>query len=117
MSRLDQSHRGAETERQGDGATGRRGDGKKALSHCDPVSPPVAQSPSRPVALSPSRPVAPPLWLRGSVAMILVFFAVACRQDMQDQPKYKPLAASRFFNDGKSARQLVDGTVPFQPGV
>jgi mono/diheme cytochrome c family protein len=35
---------------------------------------------------------------------------------MQDQPKYKPLAASRFFSDGKSARQLVKGTEPFQPG-
>ncbi|MGE0132594.1 MAG: cytochrome c [Blastocatellales bacterium] len=33
---------------------------------------------------------------------------------MQDQPKYKPLAPSRFFSDGKSARQLVDGTVPYQ---
>jgi mono/diheme cytochrome c family protein len=36
---------------------------------------------------------------------------------MQDQPKYKPLAASRFFSDGKSARQLVDGTVPYSPEV
>jgi mono/diheme cytochrome c family protein len=35
---------------------------------------------------------------------------------MQDQPKYKPLAPSRFFSDGKSARQLVEGTEPFQPG-
>jgi len=51
------------------------------------------------------------------VAIILVSFAVACRQDMQDQPKYKPLAASRFFSDGKSARQLVDGTVPYSPEV
>ena len=29
---------------------------------------------------------------------------------------YKPLAPSRFFSDGTSARQLVEGTVPFQPG-
>jgi mono/diheme cytochrome c family protein len=50
------------------------------------------------------------------VAIALTLFAVACRQDMQDQPKYKPLAPSRFFSDGKSARQLVEGTVPFQPG-
>jgi len=35
---------------------------------------------------------------------------------MQDQPKYKPLAPSRFFSDGTSARQLVEGVVPFQPG-
>ncbi|HKQ76490.1 MAG TPA: cytochrome c [Blastocatellia bacterium] len=50
------------------------------------------------------------------MAITLVLFAVACRQDMQDQPKYKPLAPSRFFSDGKSARQLVEGVVPFQPG-
>src|SRR5918996_1693784 len=55
------------------------------------------------------------LSLRGSVAITLVLFAVACRQDMQDQPKYKPLAPSRFFSDGKSARQLVEGTVPYSP--
>jgi mono/diheme cytochrome c family protein len=34
-----------------------------------------------------------------------------CRQDMHDQPKYKPLAASTFFRDGQSARPLVSGTV------
>jgi len=42
-------------------------------------------------------------------------FCASCRQDMQDQPKYKPLAPSRFFSDGKSARQLVEGTVPYSP--
>jgi len=35
----------------------------------------------------------------------------ACRQDMHDQPKYKPLAASTFFHDGQSARPLVADTV------
>jgi mono/diheme cytochrome c family protein len=34
-----------------------------------------------------------------------------CRQDMQDQPRYKPLAASEFFSDGRSARPMVEGTV------
>jgi mono/diheme cytochrome c family protein len=34
-----------------------------------------------------------------------------CRQDMHDQPKYKPLAASTFFRDGQSARPLVLGAV------
>jgi len=34
-----------------------------------------------------------------------------CRQDMQDQPKYIPLRPSDFFADGRSERQLVDGTV------
>jgi len=35
----------------------------------------------------------------------------ACRQDMHNQPRYKPLAPSRFFADGRSARPLVEGTV------
>jgi mono/diheme cytochrome c family protein len=30
---------------------------------------------------------------------------------MQDEPRYKPLAASDFFADGRSARPMVDGTV------
>jgi len=34
-----------------------------------------------------------------------------CRQEMYDQPKYKPLAASDFFPDGQAARPRVDGTV------
>ena len=36
---------------------------------------------------------------------------VGCRQDMQDQPRYKPLAASRFWDNGASARPLVENTV------
>lgn len=35
----------------------------------------------------------------------------ACRQDMHDQPKYKPLAETNFFGDGRAARQPVAGTV------
>jgi mono/diheme cytochrome c family protein len=35
----------------------------------------------------------------------------ACRQDMHDQPRYKPLRASDFFGDGRSARPLVTGVV------
>src|SRR6184192_151481 len=34
-----------------------------------------------------------------------------CRQDMHDQPRYKPLAATEFFGDGRSARPAVEGTV------
>jgi mono/diheme cytochrome c family protein len=30
---------------------------------------------------------------------------------MYDQPRYKPLAKSEFFGDGRSARPLVEGTV------
>jgi len=47
--------------------------------------------------------------------LLLVVFSASCRQDMQDQPKYKPLAPSSFFSDGKSARQLVEGTAPYSP--
>lgn len=35
-----------------------------------------------------------------------------CRQDMQDQPKYIPLRPSSFFEDGRSERPLVEGTIP-----
>jgi mono/diheme cytochrome c family protein len=34
-----------------------------------------------------------------------------CRQDMHDQPKYVPLRQSTFFNDERSARPPVEGTV------
>jgi hypothetical protein len=34
-----------------------------------------------------------------------------CRQDMQDQPKFIPLRPSSFFDDGRSERPLVEGTV------
>ena len=34
-----------------------------------------------------------------------------CRQDMHDQPKYKALAESGFFSDGRASRPLVPGTV------
>ena len=35
----------------------------------------------------------------------------ACRQDMAQQPAYRPFRASSFFADGRSARPLVPGTV------
>ena len=46
------------------------------------------------------------LGLTASLALV-----VGCRQDMHDQPKYKPLAASRFWGNGASARPLVENTV------
>ncbi len=42
---------------------------------------------------------------------MLVVFAAACRRDMQDQPKYKDLRGSSFFDDRRSARPLPEGTV------
>ena len=41
----------------------------------------------------------------------LLTLVVGCRQDMHDQPKYEPLEASQFFEDGRSARPLVPDTV------
>ncbi len=52
--------------------------------------------------------------MKNSGALLLIGLAVAltgCRQDMQDQPKYKPLHASEFFADHRSERPQVDGTV------
>ena len=37
--------------------------------------------------------------------------AAGCRQDMHDQPKFKPYAKSDFYADQRSARPLVDGTI------
>jgi len=47
-----------------------------------------------------------------TVALLALAAATAaCRQDMHDQPKYIPLRPSTFFDDGRSARPLIDGTV------
>lgn len=45
-----------------------------------------------------------------SLSVALLLFT-GCRQDMHDQPKYKPLAVSTFFADGRSARPIPEGTV------
>ncbi len=42
---------------------------------------------------------------------LLGLAALACRQDMHNQPRCKPLSVSTFFADGRSARPLVAGTV------
>jgi cytochrome c553 len=39
------------------------------------------------------------------------FLLGACRQDMHDQPKYKPFAQSSFWPDQRASRPLVDGTI------
>lgn len=43
--------------------------------------------------------------------LVALLALAGCRLDMQDQPKYKPLAASTFFIDGRSARPIPPGTV------
>jgi len=52
------------------------------------------------------------------VVTILITAAIAlgaCRQDMHDGPRYRPLRASQFFTDGSSARTLVANTVSRNP--
>ena len=50
------------------------------------------------------------LGLLASAALTLT--GAACRQDMYNQPKYKPLAQSEFFDDDTSARPLPPHTIP-----
>ncbi len=58
----------------------------------------------------PRGPGGPPHWSL-PLAIIALASLTACRQDMHDQPRYKPLAASDFFADHRSARPAVEGTV------
>lgn len=44
-------------------------------------------------------------------ALCLPLCLAGCRQDMHDQPRYKPLGRSDFFADGRASRPLVPGTV------
>jgi mono/diheme cytochrome c family protein len=44
--------------------------------------------------------------------LLLASFAGGCRQDMYDQAKVKPLAASAFYPDGAGARPLPPNTIP-----
>jgi mono/diheme cytochrome c family protein len=45
------------------------------------------------------------------MAAVVLMFLVGCRQDMHDQPRFKPLAQSDFYADLRSARPQVEGTV------
>ena len=48
----------------------------------------------------------------GSGALLITALALAgCRQDMHDQPKYKPFRYSEFFKDGRQSRPLVANTI------
>jgi mono/diheme cytochrome c family protein len=46
-----------------------------------------------------------------SAACLLGLALAGCRQDMHDQPRYKPYRESDFFGDRRSARPPVEGTV------
>lgn len=48
---------------------------------------------------------------KAGMLVALALLAAGCRQDMHNQPKYRPLRASAFFDNGSSARPLVEGTI------
>ena len=43
--------------------------------------------------------------------LALLLILAGCRQDMHDQPRFKPLAMNSFYPDLRSGRPPVDGTV------
>jgi hypothetical protein len=45
------------------------------------------------------------------LGLLAVLALTGCRQDMQDQPYFRPLAKSDFYSDLRSARPPVEGTV------
>ena len=50
---------------------------------------------------------------RGALFGVLggLVMTTACRQDMHNQPRYKPYAATAFFGDGRSERPTIEDTV------
>jgi len=45
------------------------------------------------------------------LSLLALLLLAGCRQDMHDQPRFKPLAKSDFYADLRSARPQVPGTV------
>jgi mono/diheme cytochrome c family protein len=45
------------------------------------------------------------------LALAASALTVGCRNDMHNQPRYKPMAATDFFGDGRSARPTIEDTV------
>ncbi len=46
-----------------------------------------------------------------TAAIASALLLAGCRQDMQDQPKYKPLGQNRFFADGRDSRPIPPNTI------
>jgi len=46
-----------------------------------------------------------------AVLLGAIVWTTGCRNDMHNQPRYKPFAASDFFGDGRSARPAIADTV------
>ncbi|PYI93184.1 MAG: quinol:cytochrome C oxidoreductase [Verrucomicrobia bacterium] len=51
------------------------------------------------------------------VVLLCTAICVACRNDMYNQPKKKPLAESEFFKDGTSARPIPANTVAREDAI
>jgi len=49
--------------------------------------------------------------LRWSYLALGLLILTGCRQDMQDQPKYKPLGQTAFFSDNRQSRPVIANTV------
>lgn len=49
--------------------------------------------------------------LQWAYVVVIGLLLAACQQQMADQPRYKPLARSTFFEDERASRPLVPGTV------
>jgi len=49
--------------------------------------------------------------LRIVLGLVALTILVGCRNDMHDQPRFKPLAQSDFYADLRSSRAPVEGTV------
>ncbi|HKR85396.1 MAG TPA: cytochrome c [Terriglobales bacterium] len=49
--------------------------------------------------------------LRGVLGLLALVILVGCRNDMHDQPRFKPLAKSDFFPDMRASRAPVENTV------
>jgi len=45
------------------------------------------------------------------LGLVMVLALAGCRQDMHDQPRFKPFAKSDFYSDLRSERPPVEGTV------
>ncbi len=65
------------------------------------------------LALLPSADAKPclPSFLPSAFCFLCAVFITGCRLDMHVQPKYKPFEPSSFFDDGRSARPVVPGSV------
>lgn len=49
--------------------------------------------------------------LFSAALLAATFLTTACRNDMHNQPKYKPLAGTEFFGDGRASRPAIADTV------